>query len=74
MAQQEEEELSLGKMDSRDPLTKEINLVERDPKQINQDVVKVRASRQWVVGGGETFSHQLSKAFPNGLGTKATFC
>lgn len=41
MAQQEE--LPVGKLDSRDPLNKEIDLVERDPKQINQEVIKVRA-------------------------------
>lgn len=44
MAQQEEQEIVdviLEKIDSRDPLTKEIDLVERDPKQINQEVVKV---------------------------------
>ncbi|KAK9407625.1 caveolin-3-like [Crotalus adamanteus] len=44
MAQQEEQEVIdviLEKIDSRDPLTKEIDLVERDPKQINQEVVKV---------------------------------
>ncbi|KAH0628805.1 hypothetical protein JD844_010353 [Phrynosoma platyrhinos] len=58
MAQQEEdEEVTLGKMDSRDPLTKEIDLVERDPKQINQDVVK----------GHSDVTADLSHCFKEGI-------